>query len=43
MVALPIFKTIPRLHRLELTGCGFLDEEIDALVKTKPGLNVKRQ
>jgi hypothetical protein len=41
--ALPLLKAIPRVERLELGGCGFLDEEIDALVKSKPGLRVERQ
>jgi hypothetical protein len=41
--ALPLLKAIPRLDRLEITGCGFLDEEVDALVKSKPGLKVKRE
>jgi hypothetical protein len=41
--ALPLLKAIPRVDRLELTGCGFLDEEIDALVKSKPGLKVMRK
>jgi hypothetical protein len=41
--ALPLLKAIPRVDRLELTDCGFLDEEIDALVKTKPALRVERQ
>jgi hypothetical protein len=41
--ALPLFKAIPRLDRLELTGCGFLDEEVDALVKSMPGLRVERK
>ena len=41
--ALPLLKAIPSVDRLELTGCGFLDEEIDALVKSKPGLRVERR
>jgi uncharacterized protein YjbI with pentapeptide repeats len=41
--ALPLLKAIPRLDHLEITGCGFLDEEVDALVKSKPGLRVVRQ
>jgi hypothetical protein len=36
-------RAIPRVDRLELTGCGFLDQEVDALVKSKPGLKVVRQ
>jgi hypothetical protein len=41
--ALPLLKAIPRVERLKLGGCGVLDEEIDALVKSKPGLWVERQ
>jgi hypothetical protein len=41
--ALPLLKAIPRLERLELTGCGFLDEEIADLEKSKPGLKVMRK
>ncbi len=41
--ALPLLKAIPRVDRLELGGCGFLDEEIDSLVKSKPGLQVDRR
>jgi hypothetical protein len=41
--ALPLLKAIPRLDRLEITGCGFLDEEVDALVKSKPRLRVVRK
>jgi hypothetical protein len=40
--ALPLLKALPRVDRLELGGCGFLDEEIDSLVKSKPGLRVER-
>jgi hypothetical protein len=41
--ALPLLGAIPGVERLELTGCGFLDEEVDALVKSKPGLKVIRE
>ncbi len=41
--ALPLLKAIPRLKRVELSGCGLLDEEADALAKSKPGLTVVRQ
>jgi hypothetical protein len=41
--ALPILKAIPKVERLELTGCGFLDEEIDSLLKSRPGLHVERK
>ena len=41
--ALPLLKAIPRLEQLEITGCGFLDEEVADLVKSKPGLRVRRQ
>jgi hypothetical protein len=41
--ALPLLKAIPRVDRLELTGCGFLDEEVADLVKSKPGLKVMRK
>ncbi len=41
--ALPILKAIPKVERLELTGCGFLDEEIDSLLKSRPGLRIERK
>lgn len=41
--ALPLLKAIPRVDQLGLTGCGFLDEEIADLVKSKRGLRVKRE
>lgn len=40
--ALPLLKAIPVIDKLELNGCGFLDEEIDALRKSKPALKVRR-
>ena len=40
--ALPLLKAIPRLERLDITGCGLLDEEVDDLVKSKPGLRIDR-
>jgi hypothetical protein len=41
--ALPLLKAFPRVDRLELTGCGFLDEEVDGLVKSTPGLKITRK
>ena len=41
--ALPLLRAIPRIDRLELTGSGFLDEEVNALVKSKPRLKVMRR
>jgi hypothetical protein len=41
--ALPLLKAIPRLKRLEITGCGFLDEEVDVLAKSMPGVRVERK
>jgi hypothetical protein len=41
--ALPYLKAIPRLSNLELTGCGFLDEEVAGLTKQRPNLRIKRQ
>jgi len=40
--ALPRLKAIPGLKKLELTGCGFLDEEVADLVKSRPGLRIER-
>jgi hypothetical protein len=40
--ALPLLGAIPRLERLEATGCGFIDEEVDALAKSRPGLRIVR-
>jgi hypothetical protein len=41
--AIPLLKAIPGLDRLELTGCGFLDEEVDDLAKSKPGMRINRR
>jgi hypothetical protein len=41
--ALPLLRAIPGINRLELTGCGFLDEEVAGLVKSMPGLKVTRE
>jgi hypothetical protein len=41
--ALPYLKAIPRLSNLELTGCGFLDEEVADLTKQRPSLRIKRR
>jgi hypothetical protein len=41
--ALPYLKAIPQLNVLEITGCGLLDEEVDDLKKSRPGLRIKRQ
>ena len=41
--ALPLLKAIPSLQQLEITGCGLLDEEVDALRKSMPGLKIERQ
>jgi hypothetical protein len=41
--ALALFKAIPGLKVLELTGCGFLDEEIDGLAKSMPGVRFERR
>jgi Leucine rich repeat len=41
--ALPLLTAIPRLRNVDITGCGFLDEEVDALAKSKPGLKILRK
>jgi hypothetical protein len=41
--ALPLLRAIPRLKEVEVTGCGLLDEEVDALAKSRPGLKVVRR
>jgi Leucine-rich repeat (LRR) protein len=41
--ALPLLRSIPRLKELEITGCGFLDGEVDALIKSRPELKVVRR
>jgi hypothetical protein len=40
--ALPLLKAIPRLEHLDIAGCGFLDEEVLDLAKSRPGLRVDR-
>jgi hypothetical protein len=41
--ALSLLRAIPRLNELEITGCGLLDEDVDALAKSRPRLRVVRQ
>jgi hypothetical protein len=41
--SLPLLKAIPRLREVDITGCGFLDEEVADLKKSKPGLKVQRR
>jgi hypothetical protein len=41
--AIPLLKAIPALEQLDITGCGFLDEEVADLVKARPKLKVIRK
>lgn len=41
--ALPLLKAIHRLDRLGITDCGFFDEEVNDLKKSKPGLKIERR
>ena len=36
-------KALPRLHQLEITGCGLLDEEVQDLQMSKPQLKIERR
>lgn len=36
-------KALPRLRQLEITGCGLLDEEVEDLLISMPGLKIERR
>ena len=36
-------KALPRLRQLEIIGCGLLDEEVEGLLISKPGLKIERR
>ncbi len=36
-------KALPQLQQLEITGCGLLDEEVEGLRISKPGLKIERR
>jgi len=40
---LQALKGLPRLNELEVTGCGLLDEEVQDLKISKPGLKIMRR
>jgi hypothetical protein len=40
--ALKTLKALPQLRQLEIIGCGLLDEEVDDLRTSKPGLKIQR-
>ncbi|WP_435005083.1 hypothetical protein P12x_002974 [Tundrisphaera lichenicola] len=41
--ALPHLKAIPGLEKLDITGCGFLDEEVADLQMSSPKLSIDRK